>query len=78
MNEKVDQYGEKSTYNRGGEKTRKEWLASNIVKESMDEAFKQAESEWKASTAQAIKETLTEALVVRLSKALPLPHELKG
>ncbi len=43
----------------------------------MDAAFKAAETEWKASTQQAIKETLADLLSARLAKALPSPAELR-
>lgn len=80
MNEKVDSDGKelKDSYSRRGAQARKEWMVTKIVKESMDQAFKAAEQEWKDSTKIAIKETLTEALVARIAKALPTPTELRG
>lgn len=80
MKEPVNSSGQTITerYHRDGAITRVEWLVAKLTKEAMDGAFKQAEAEWKASTQQAIKETLTDALATRLAKALPPPPEVRG
>lgn len=79
MNEPVNSRGEAVTqrhYHDGAVK-RVEWLVAKLAREAMDAAFKQSEAEWKASTQQAIKETLSTLLAERLAKALPAPPELR-
>ncbi len=80
MEEKVTSDGKSATdsYSRREAKPRKEYLVSHIVKESMDSAFKAAETEWKENTKQAIKETLADALAIRIARTMPTPPELKG
>lgn len=76
INEKVDNEGRADRHY--AKTTRKEWMVNKLVKESMDAAFKQAESEWREQTTKAIRETLSFTLAERLSKHLPIPPELKG
>ena len=80
MKERVNSNGQAigDSYHIRDAPTRVEWLVAKLTKEAMDAAFKQAEAEWKASTQQAIKETLTDALATRLAKALPSPPEVRG
>lgn len=75
--QKVNSKGEADGGYRAEMKTRAEWMVKKVVQESIDAAFKQAEAEWRASTAQAIKETLSSVLADRLARALPAPPEFK-
>ncbi len=79
MNEPVDSNGKAYADRHYHDKSPKriEWLVAKLTREAMDTAFKAAEAEWKASTQQAIKETLADLLSARLAKALPSPAELK-
>lgn len=78
MNERVDSDGKVAGgFNRSERPTRLAWIVSKLTREAMDAAFKQAETEWRAQTTQAIKETLAGALADRLAKALPAPPELR-
>lgn len=64
-------------YNRGDAIPRLEYLATTLVKQAMEAAWKEAEADWKARTQAAIKATLTEVMAERLAKALPAPPELR-